>query len=64
MNDDAQSAEPKPKQKRPWRKPRVRVMEFVITKGFGSHPSVNAYVEGLPGDQGGLNIASYDPNIS
>ena len=50
MNDDTQSAEPKPKQKRPWRKPRVRLMEFVITKGQGTHPSVNAYVEGLPGD--------------
>ena len=56
--------EPKPKQKRPWRKPRVRLMEFVITKAFGTHPSDNVYVEGALGDQGGPNLASYDPNIS
>ena len=70
MNDDAQSAEPKPDaepkpaRKRPWVKPRVRLVEFAKTKGLGTYASVNVYVEGTPGNHGGLNISSYDPNLS
>ena len=56
--------EPKPKQKRPWIKPRVRLVEFAKTKAYGVQPGSNVYVEGLPGNSGGLNISSYDPNLS
>ena len=36
MNDDAQSAEPKPKQKRPWSKPRLHLIEMDFTKLGGA----------------------------
>ena len=36
MNDDAQSAEPKPKQKRPWSKPRLAFIEVDFTRTGGS----------------------------
>ena len=63
MNDDAQSAEPK--QKRPWCKPRVRLVEFAVTKGSILPGNSDIYYEGLPGPSGGgPNPDGYDPNIS
>ena len=53
--------EPKPKEKRPWRKPRLHLVEFAvaITKGAGSRSSLQWKAEGAdPGTY------QYDPNIS
>ena len=55
--------EPKPKQKRPWIKPRVRLVEFSITKG-ADFAGVRVFVENQPGTFGGINAGGYDPNIS
>ena len=50
--------EPKPKQKRPWRKPTLRLVEFAKTKGAGTKA-------GPLGNEGpNPNSFRYDPNIS
>ena len=61
MNDDAQSAEPKPKQKRPWIKPRVRLVDFAVTRAGPVAPGDSYYKP-----ESTLHPAStpYDPNLS
>ena len=48
--------EPKPKQKRPWRKPRLHLVEFAVTEGM-TVSSGRLFPESSGGD-------IYDPNIS
>ena len=55
--------EPKPSSKRPWRKPRVRLVEFAATKA-STFAGDRVFVEGAPGLGGGPNYNGYDPNIS
>ena len=43
--------------RRPWRKPRLRLVEFTITKGVPDNRAVNTYTEWPPGSH-------YDPNLS
>ena len=50
--------EPKPKEKRPWRKPRVYLVDFAQTEGLPTQGGVDPYVESEP------FYAAYDPNIS
>ena len=49
--------EPKPKQKRPWRKPRVRLVEFAATKG-STNKGANVWTEDA------VHANAYDPNLS
>ncbi len=51
--------ERKPLGKRPWRKPRVRLVEFAATKGAGVRASTTANNEGSH-----PTSHRYDPNIS
>ena len=50
--------EPKPKQKRHWCKPRVRLVEFAATRALSPRAGVSVYSEGPT--FGG----AYDPNLS
>ncbi len=53
--------ETKPKEKRPWRKPRVRLVEFAATEAA---PAVKGYSFFRPESTLTLGEAAYDPNIS
>ena len=51
--------ERKPSSKRPWRKPRVRLVDFAATKSAGTEPGRRVKFEASdPTD------TAYDPNIS
>ena len=51
--------DPKPARKRPWRKPRLLLVEFAATKGAGVTRGNHYYLEG----SNPLSRA-YDPNLS
>ena len=55
--------EPKPARKRPWRKPRLLLVEFAATKAT-TFAGDRVFVEGATGLGGGPNYNGYDPNIS
>ena len=54
--------EPKPKQKRPWRKPRLYMVDFAVTEQPGCVKTGRAFNEGTPGPFG--PACAYDPNVS
>ena len=54
--------EPKPKQKRPWIKPRLHLVDFAVTESGAPRSGSMVWNEGIPSPLG--PATAYDPNIS